>query len=671
MSLEGGASSANGATATMVGEALDRKAFAGATLDGLPPDLAAWAAATRSAEPAWLDGEVSACACPNCGAPMAIRQWLMVADCWRCGTSIELNWEQEQALQRLLEPRERPTARTPAPAPPKAAPKPAPQKIVPPVVRPNREPAPAPAARKPPVMIPTSPAPALPVPPPLPPKRIPPVRRTIARVARLPSQTLSLLWHEILKKTPFWLVSAAVHSVLFLLLAIFMSDSVQQSLPPSIRLSEYIDPEHMGEGMNYDFDSPTHIDVFDAGPPPTKDEIHAREDATDLTRSTDSAGSNRPPLKQLVAAVNSKDSQKMFQGRDPRLRNQIVAKEGGTTQTEAAVARGLRWLRLHQHDDGHWNLNDFSHTGDCNGRCQDPGQDSATGATALALLPFLGAGQTQSDGIYKDEVSRALKWLVSQQKADGDLRGPGIGQMYAHAQATIVLCEAYAITHDATLFQAAQNAVDFVVKAQNPVGGWRYSPGDNPGDTSVVGWQLMALRSGKMAGLEVPPEAFDRTAKFLSTVQSGNAGGMFSYMPNQRNPTPAMTAEGLLCREYLGWPRDHAGLGEGVKYLMQHLPNKNEQNIYYWYYGTQVLHHLGGDDWDKWNQAIRDTLLETQETVGHAAGSWTPRGGVNGGHDVRTGGRIYMTALAVCTLEVYYRHLPIYRGLLVKDPTKR
>ena len=40
---------------------------------------------------------------------------------------------------------------------------------------------------------------------------------------------------------------------------------------------------------------------------------------------------------------------------------------------------------------------------------------------------------------------------------------------------------------------------------------------------------------------------------------------------------------------------------------------------------------------------------------GHMAGSWTPKEQ----HD-QAGGRLYMTALACCTLEVYYRHLPIY-----------
>ena len=50
----------------------------------------------------WLNGGVLMCACPDCRAPMSIRFWLMIADCWQCGTSIELTEEQERQAHRLL-----------------------------------------------------------------------------------------------------------------------------------------------------------------------------------------------------------------------------------------------------------------------------------------------------------------------------------------------------------------------------------------------------------------------------------------------------------------------------------------------------------------------------------------------------------------------------------------
>jgi hypothetical protein len=134
-----------------------------------------------------------------------------------------------------------------------------------------------------------------------------------------------------------------------------------------------------------------------------------------------------------------------------------------------------------------------------------------------------------------------------------------------------------------------------------------------------------------------------------------------------------MTAEGLLSRQYSGWKRGNPVLKSGVKWLLEtHLPRPDAPNMYYWYYGTQVMHHMGGQEWLTWNYALRDLLVQMQETVGHEAGSWTPASD----HDP-TGGRLYMTSLAVCTLEVYYRHLPLYSGHATgsaaaknADPTK-
>ena len=95
------------------------------------------------------------------------------------------------------------------------------------------------------------------------------------------------------------------------------------------------------------------------------------------------------------------------------------------------------------------------------------------------MLPFLGAGQTHLAGKYQGTVSRGLRWLIENQGDDGDLRAGANGNegMYTHGQATIVLCEAFAMTGDEELRVPAQKAIDFIVKAQYHDGGWRYPPG--------------------------------------------------------------------------------------------------------------------------------------------------------------------------------------------------
>ncbi|MGE0533662.1 MAG: prenyltransferase/squalene oxidase repeat-containing protein [Pirellulales bacterium] len=355
-----------------------------------------------------------------------------------------------------------------------------------------------------------------------------------------------------------------------------------------------------------------------------------------------------PELKLAVGAGS------IYAGRSQRSRAELVASGGGSTESEAAVARGLRWLADHQLEDGSWRLDRFHTARGCDGRCGGHGGACDTGATGLALLPFLAAGKTHLSGPYDRVVGRGLEWLQRQQPRDGDLRGVGVGRMYAHAMATIALCEAYALTRDKSLADPSQRAIDFIVRAQHRRGGWRYEPGQ-AGDTSVVGWQVMALRSGQLAYLRVPDQALTNAGRYLDAAQVYPAPALYAYTPGGP-ATRTMTAEGLLCRQYLGWPRNSPGLVGGVEYLINNLPKRKSPDIYYWYYGTQVVHHFGGEAWELWNAHMRDTLIAMQSADGHEAGSWDPVGEFS---DV--GGRIYMTSLALLTLEVYYRHMPLYK----------
>ncbi|HZZ72194.1 MAG TPA: prenyltransferase/squalene oxidase repeat-containing protein, partial [Pirellulales bacterium] len=339
-----------------------------------------------------------------------------------------------------------------------------------------------------------------------------------------------------------------------------------------------------------------------------------------------------------------------------------MAASGGTRQSERAVAAALFWLSRHQSNDGSWSLKDFDKK--CTDKtCTGHGEaDSDTGATALGLLPFLAAGQTQvSPGPYKSNIHAALYYLMSVQKKDGDLKGDSKGNahMYAHGLCAIALCEAYALSQDKAVGRAAQQAINFIVSAQNAgTGGWRYEPGQE-GDTSVVGWQVMALKSAQMAYLNVPQSALDGAKKWLDSCSSGNYKEMCSYQPDS-GPTMSMTSVGLLCNQYLHMKRDDPKMHGGVEYLMKNLPSNGQRNIYYWYYATQVMHNLPGTEWDTWNRTMRKLLIDTQEKEGCAAGSWNPD---KPGKDAwgGPGGRVMITSLSALTLEVYYRYLPLYQ----------
>ena len=335
-------------------------------------------------------------------------------------------------------------------------------------------------------------------------------------------------------------------------------------------------------------------------------------------------------------------------GRTESARGPLVDRFGGTPQSERAVERALAWLAVHQLSDGSWNFH--HHRGECRGRCRDEGSDrSTTAATALALLPFLGAGNTHQSGPYQEQVTQGVTYLLER----GSLTSRGLdlqeGTMYGHGLATIVLCELLAMTHDDQLLDPASQSIRFITSNQHFRGGWRYFPGQ-PGDTLVTGWQRMALRSGELAGLSIPETTLVRTSSFFDHCSS-RGGAEFGYQG--REPHPTCTAVGLLCRMYEGWRRDDERLQRGAKMLVSLGPSRDD--MYFNYYATQVLHHLHHEQWSDWNNTLRDHLTQSQASDGHELGSW-----YFADPHTTAGGRLCDTALATMILEVYYRHQPLY-----------
>jgi hypothetical protein len=570
-----------------------------------------------------------------------------------CGTSVELSEEQERKIHSMLQVSDAGVvAGEQQPAQPARPMMSAEGGSLPVAPTTNPDPLPVPVPRR-------TPERRLPLPSPRPIAS----ERSVPAPARATRRSL----RDWLQHMPAWLMSMLFHMALLALLALLMLEVEQEDHYITLSTEANHWSQSGGEvrlqnpDNEFHFDLPLPAENQPKTPRERRDIVRADQDARQLRIDPTTDVPQLPPLQHVRQALRSEANQRALAARDPRVRVEMVKHEGGTTLTEAAVARGLRWMSLHQNRDGSWSLNHFHDAPLCNGQCRGQGSiRSDSAATSLCLLPFLGAGQTHQTGIYRDTVSQGLRWLLQHQKPNGDLRADSQGNagMYAHGQGAIVLCEAYALTRDEILRAAAQRSIDFIVEAQHIKGGWRYRP-DQEGDTSVFGWMLMALQSARVAELNVPPESIDLASMYLDSVQYDD-GSRYAYQPNHR-PTHVMTAEALLCRMYMGWKQDVPGIQLGIKYLSQeHMPRRAETNYYYWYYATQVMHHCGGRTWNRWNTRMRDILVQSQlqEARGHAAGSWEPRGG-----HASQGGRLYATSLAVCTLEVYYRHAPIFRPI--------
>lgn len=394
----------------------------------------------------------------------------------------------------------------------------------------------------------------------------------------------------------------------------------------------------------------------------------ARSETTDTATAPPDPGSetadNEPELK--LADV-SKSLQLRRSSSGETTGEGTGAKKGTGRE---AIQNALKWLARNQQSDGRWQLN---------GEYADSGTiETDTGATALALLAFLGDGHTHLDGDYRKEVQSGLDWLKRTQRNNGDFfdiqeegREP---HFYAHSQATIAFCEALAMTGDETLRSPAERAVRFLESSQNPkLGGWKYRPlnEDGIGDLSVTGWALMALHSARMAEIDVEYNTFFIAERFLDSVQEqSTTADRYKYRPDfpvsvlQRH---SMTAEGLLCRQWLGWPKDHPPLRSGVKFLMQekNLPEwkQDRRNVYAWYYTAQTLHNLGGDPWKEWFERTLPLIVKSQQRSGNERGSWHPHR--PNGHPQersRDAGRLYLTVMCVLILETPYRHAPLYES---------
>jgi hypothetical protein len=338
-----------------------------------------------------------------------------------------------------------------------------------------------------------------------------------------------------------------------------------------------------------------------------------------------------------------------LKGREEGRKKLLLGIYGGTMTTQHAVDLSLAWLSRQQGKDGLWSLKGPYPDG--------AGAENKVSATSMALLAFLGDGHTHLEqGPHRQTVARGIRALMKLQGSEGQLvpeGGSATHLMYSHAQATIVLCELYAMSEDSEIREAAEQAVKYCLETQSPKGGWRYYPHQDA-DTSVTGWFVMALQSARMAKLKVPSEDLLKINEFLDSASS-HGKSRYGYQPG-RGETPTMTAEALLCRQYLGWKHENKALREGVAYLNGHPVDWNERNVYYWYYATQVMHHMGGKPWVEWNKVMRQEVPQHQVHAGKQHGSWDPEGD-QWGH---IGGRLFTTCLSTYMLEVYYRHLPLY-----------
>jgi hypothetical protein len=476
------------------------------------------------------------------------------------------------------------------------------------------------------------------------------------------------------KQAPAWAISMLVHVVALLSMALIVNPPPKKEV---VRVITSATPEQEEELTELEKDLPELSVVEPAEPTadvtvttevavtPVEVVSNANDlDAAPLAVELTDFGSETAPASDMMATIGAIGGTAGGLGGRAQA-GKLAAASGGGGDTERAVDRSLNWIAQHQLPDGGWSF-DLKACPTCRGQCSGSGGSKANdrcGATAMALLPFLGRGYTHREGPYKPIIEKGISFLARSAVEGKGRAYDSFGNLYSQGLAGIALSECYAMSQDDRLAAPAQLVLNFIMQAQDPVGGgWRYTPRE-PGDTSAVGWQIMALKSGNMASLQVNPLTVKKSIDFLNSVES-KGGARYGYTDNS-TPTVGRTAVGLLCRMYLGWKKDHPALQDGIAYIAKTGPTND---LYYDYYATQIMHHMEGEVWISWNKRMKELVLKQQATSGHETGSW--HAGFDNGHAAEAAGRLYCTSLATMILEVYYRHLPIYRNQVVDDEFK-
>ncbi|MCH2178814.1 MAG: terpene cyclase/mutase family protein [Mariniblastus sp.] len=396
------------------------------------------------------------------------------------------------------------------------------------------------------------------------------------------------------------------------------------------------------------------VDDYFPASPASKESTSRPDDEAEFS----SAANPPPPVTRPRRLGDGLPVPQIYELRLAANRDHVAIARGGSKDTQEAVADALAWLASQQEDDGRWNPRMTQSGRETNTLGHDregAGGQADTGITALATLAFLGAGNTHLEGRYQVSVQHALEYLIGSQAPDGNLSGGAkvFARTYCHSMALLALSEALAVTGDQRLKDAVERGVNFSARSQNLTdGGWRYKPGDR-GDMSQFGWQVMAMHSASIGGVQVPAETVDRMHRFLHLCTSGPAHGLASYRPGQ-GVTSTMTAEALVCRYFMKKTVSRETVHEAARKLMSDRPRNSRINMYYWYYATMALYHSGDENWEAWNRSLTETLLPMQIRTGPSRGSWPPNGLWAG-----YGGRVYSTAMATLCLEVYYRYLPV------------
>ena len=476
---------------------------------------------------------------------------------------------------------------------------------------------------------------------------------------------------EQLRHTPWLALSIAAHAMAILLMWILIPAEPEPKVRNQTAMvdttTEQVQPPEPPKPIET---KPEEIEI---------DPVLPEENVIENSEPVDVAA---PIDSQSVDTFTSESFQSpcgLGPGRSGPYRSRGGRQPGRGARLDSTKDNALKWLSRHQDADGRWDCDGFMKH-DTEGEVCDGAGNAVhdVGVTGLALLAFLGDNNTMRAGPYRDVVKKGVRWLREQQQDNG-LFGTNTSHdfIYDHAIATYAMCEAYGLSNYTTLRPLAQKAINYLESHRSPYGVWSYQPQVSRSDTSITGWAIMALESGKFFGLQVNDNTLHLCSLWLDQVSdptgrhgyttageqsSRKRGNHAARFPVDKGES--LTAVGLFCRFFMGQDPKEKPVMKAAAELIGSTPplwNADDGSIdhYYWYYATYALFQTGGKHWKKWQRRLAPAVIKTQHTDANRPnlhGSWDPVGAW--GED---GGRVYSTAILALTAQAHYRYCRLLR----------
>ena len=298
------------------------------------------------------------------------------------------------------------------------------------------------------------------------------------------------------------------------------------------------------------------------------------------------------------------------------------------------------------------------------------GKSNKPAMTGLALLAYLGHCETVVSPEFGESTAKGITYLIDLgMKNNGKLATNSNTQpfCYEHAIATYALAEAATLCQGSKwpflkhLEEITQKAGQIIIDSQNENGGWayQYAMYDGHTDLSIVGWQLQALKACSHVTSVKFNGMADCVSKGLNYVNSlqGSTGNFGYNGPGGAGYQP-LTGVGMLCNQM--WDKGKSPqVAKAAKQVLENVKfdYKTGANLYAAYYESQAMMQRGGDDWKKYNNLMREQLVGNQL----ADGSWGASPG-----SAHVNNNVFSTALCTMMLEVYYRFLSTDGGAIHK-----